>query len=320
MAALSVNLFGQADDLLTQAKQTFKEGKDAALLEDCRQKIHNVSCAYHRVNGHEAFNNGDFDMALMHFKDLARRDPDHPYAAKYVVKCQGFASSFPAALKAIDRAAGAPKKRLLITGCGRSGTWLLAAMIGCFDGVAFMPAESPVGLFANMKQSRPIHMVKRQHDTYKYFSRIHESLFVLHIVRHPYDVLTSRHLDQDRFITPENYRLEMEAYRDHLAGREKGLTVRYEDLVAAPNDLQVKIAAEADLKGGMPFSEFYKNNNFDDVTLKSMHGLRPVSTASIGKWKNNVDDRAFLKSLQESMADIFEYTAQTFGYDLSIEA
>src|SRR4029078_13507365 len=84
-----------------------------------------------------------------------------------------------------------PIKRLYIMGCGRSGTWLLTAVMSTFKGVCVLSKEVPVDFFGRLTPTRAVLILKRNSDAYQHIEQIPRRIGITYIVRHPYDVLTS---------------------------------------------------------------------------------------------------------------------------------
>ena len=84
-----------------------------------------------------------------------------------------------------------PIKRIYIMGCGRSGTWLLTAVMSTFKGVCVLSKEVPIDFFGRLTTTGAALILKRNSDAYQHIEQIPQRIGIIYIVRHPFDVLTS---------------------------------------------------------------------------------------------------------------------------------
>lgn len=129
-----------------------------------------------------------------------------------------------------------PRTRVFIVGCPRSGTTLLLNMMRCFQDAAVDLSEHPYPHFALLDDPAPIHVLKRTGHCWQSLSQIPDAVRLIYMVRHPYDVLTSRHrgdLAKGYFTTVDDWLAEYRAFLEleRQRGDDGLLLLRYEDLV-----------------------------------------------------------------------------------------
>jgi hypothetical protein len=115
-------------------------------------------------------------------------------------------------------------------------------------------------------------------------------LHVIYMQRDPRDVVTSRHNKH-----PDRYWCDFGVWRynedllPRLSGHPRLYECRYEDLVTDPDRIQSELQGRFGfLKPRHAFSEFDRVTNSSDAARRAMNGVRQISTASIGKWRQNL--------------------------------
>ncbi|HML30691.1 MAG TPA: hypothetical protein PKE16_17995, partial [Hyphomicrobium sp.] len=175
-----------------------------------------------------------------------------------------------------------PIERIFIMGCGRSGTWLLTGLMSTFKDVCVVAKETPVELFGQLTSTGQTLILKRNGVAFKRFTDIPARIKIAYIIRHPFDVLTSRHPATKRrlyHITPTRWAGEMEALRSALeSGREHLCVVRYEDLVTDCGAAEKKLADELGLKSKMSVQDFTTVFNPSKRASRAMHGIRRIDS------------------------------------------
>lgn len=263
-------------------------------------KFHHVSKC---VASYEA---NAYTEALRHAIRAAELWPDHPWVANYKELCALRAPGFEKRTKPGIR-------RIFIAGCGRSGTYLLSAMMQCFRDSFVLPGEAHADAFLGIDSPASLHVIKRRSDSYSTLHLIPRDIGLLHIVRHPFDVLCSSHMGTDRYIPPENWNAEIDALR--LLDRQNHLVIRYEDLVSDPNAVQRVVSKTFGLGAGEKFSNWQKISRVSDDVAESMHGVRPPDTDSIGRWKNNSGNRGYIRAIWPDIERNYRWVAGKFGYE-----
>lgn len=270
--------------------------------------------AHHRRHGRAAFERRDWAAAIAHLGRLVELVPDHPWAGNLLDRALG-ADPARLALHLAAQDGERPRQRLYVTGCGRSGTWLLLGMMTTFRDTAVLMAEAAVGRFARLTAAERVHVLKRAHDSHESLATIPPAIALLHLVRFPLDVLVSRHRDRDRHVTPERWRAETAALRGLLAAGRAGLmVVRYEDLVREPDRVQAAIAERFALAPELPFSRFAERARFDGLTLEAMKGLRAPDTRSIGAWRRDPEAIAYCRTIWPAIAADVAWLCARFDY------
>jgi hypothetical protein len=138
-------------------------------------------------------------------------------------------------------------KLIFIIGCGRSGTTLMQRLMHCFVDTFVAPLEHPVSKFDEIADY-PVAVVKRTATCHRTLWSLPPDNIVslLCMVRHPFDVLTSRmHYDDDHFhIEPKRWSREFHALEalEQSLPRPHIVFVRYETLVQCPDSVQADIA------------------------------------------------------------------------------
>ncbi len=183
-------------------------------------------------------------------------------------------------------------KRLHIVGCPRSGTTLLMELITtCFDSSGFCDHETSIFNPPDIS-SGDLYISKQPND----IKQIHhifprdQNLHIIYLGRDPRAVITSKHRE-----TPGqyfcNYRVWSEC--DRAAGRYEGeprfLRLRYEDMVANPDQLQLAITSQFKfLNQKYRFSEYRQHASPSEQATRAMHGLREVDQRSLDKWREHL--------------------------------
>lgn len=214
-----------------------------------------------------------------------------------------------------------PVNRIFLMGCGRSGTWLLTAVMTSFAETAILPKELSVEYFGMLKASTPNFVLKRDWRSYETAEAIPPSIRIIHIVRHPYAVLTSSNPMEARryYNTPGRWLGEMMALKFMMDSGRPGLTVvRYEDLVNDPEKVQSAIAAANGLSIATTPQEAMLNFRAPPEADKAMHGVRPIDRVSLNRYRDDPEKLAYLRSIRTRLEPMASWVAEQFGYDLSL--
>jgi len=287
------------------------------ILAKLGDKAKSVSLSIERKKAMRAFGLNDYDTAKVHFEKMDKLDPEHPWANFYLRKCTGLSTSFYDSLLMSH-----PKveQRVYLTGCGRSGTWLLTAILSSLENLRISDGECQLGEFAWMPDLPETQLVKRAHDAYLYFDSVPENVKIIHVVRHPFDVLVSTHLAKKNLITLKNLEAEHKAFFLKLQNRKNTLVVKYEDIVKNVKEIQPKVESFLNLKSQHPFEDFhmYAHTHLSDMVMKSMHGLRPLDPSRLNSWKNSESELGFLRNLIKDSDGTLEEFAEFFDYDIDV--
>jgi hypothetical protein len=208
-------------------------------------------------------------------------------------------------------------RRAHIVGCERSGTSMLTYAMVAFDNAIIHDRETSlwnypsvgesVGIYytGKFRLNPPLLVTKRNAAWWKpdrierlvWFVRRY-GVYVVNLIRDPRDVLTSKHpLDPRRFyVEPQLWLDEMSATEQLMAaldGYDKKMTVRYEDIVSSPDDVQAQFcrAFGFGLRNGITswkhLSTNVKRIGGIEHMIPYMHQLRDFDPATIGKWRSD---------------------------------
>jgi hypothetical protein len=212
--------------------------------------------------------------------------------------------------------------RIHIIGCARSGTTMLHLAMGCFSDVMLSGTETPVGYPWALERAgiafrmawrpgRKCYITKRnpgwfkpeQQDEFLAQTRL-ENVGLIHLVRDPRDVMLSRHAGSKSCISGEPF-VSAERWYNSIKGADRifasladysrKLTLRYEDLVTAPERAEQMIAAAFGLcrhPDALPIN--HVKDNFERLRIRyspsaimALNGLRNMDSNSIGRWRNS---------------------------------
>ena len=183
-------------------------------------------------------------------------------------------------------------KRLHIVGCPRSGTTLLMELIStCFESSGFCSHETSI--FSPPDIDDGDLYISKQPNDIKQIQHIFPrdpNLHIIYLGRDPRAVITSKHREnpQQYFC---NYRVWSECdtaanlYRD----QHRFLRLRYEDMVADPNQLQTTISSHFEfLIQKHLFSDYNHYARPSEQSTRAMHGSRDVDQQSLKKWQEHL--------------------------------
>ena len=183
-------------------------------------------------------------------------------------------------------------RHLHIVACSpRSGTTLLhEAIVTCFavdthydHEIRFNQVRADAGTIV---------VTKRPKDTMylQAIMRDDPEFYAIYVLRDPRDVIVSRH-GKDKDIYYSNIRLWRELHNAArpLFDHPNFLTVRYEDFVSRPDDIQSDIAARFPwLEQRYPFSSYHEHANVSAESQLAMNSVRPIAPTSLGRWRDNL--------------------------------
>ena len=213
-------------------------------------------------------------------------------------------------------------RRLFVMGCGRSGTWLLTAAMSTFDDVELVASEIGVEQFGLIQTDRSVLILKRKHDAYDEIHEIPDQIEIIYAIRHPFDVLTSlnpNHPQSNYHISPQRWLGEMLALQYLVdTGRKNTLIVRYEDLVMQPQETQSRIGSALALKPRFSMDELERSFAAPDEAVRAMHGLRPIDTRSLNKFRHDPEKIAIWRGSGRALGRLLGWVAETYDYDISL--
>ena len=205
------------------------------------------------------------------------------------------------------------KIRIHIVGCGpRTGTTLMAEMaIACFKIDAYTEHEDSI--YTRPSRQANIFLTKRPRDILVASPMLYllPNLYVIYMLRDPRDTITSKHRkDPDRYWSTLRYWKAYTPYGRKLQHHPRFMTVRYEDLVTKPDEVQAYLMEKMPfLEKRGAFSQYHQFAKPSKRSLDALRGMRPVASSSVGKWRNHLPrvagqlalhgDRAIAESLIE---------------------
>lgn len=182
-------------------------------------------------------------------------------------------------------------KRIHIVGCSpRSGTTLMAEMMyNCFDIDLYKEKEARIAVCPN--RSGKVFLTKSPKDIIVVRDILHlmTNLYVIYILRDPRDIIVSKHpWDKDRYWSSLKFWKVFTPFGNELLHHPRFITIRYEDLVSNPDEVQRYIQRRLPfLKQTGMFSDFHEHANPSPDYVDALVGVRPVSTGSVGNWRNH---------------------------------
>lgn len=224
-----------------------------------------------------------------------------------------------ARLSAIDKVK--PINRIFVMGCGRSGTWLLAAVMTTLKDVDLIYKELHMEYFGLFSTSCSTLVLKRNYKSYETIENIPTKIGIVYIVRHPYDVLTSHNpaLENRYHVKLYNWLGEMQALQYLIdTGRSNTKIIRYEDLVLNPEKIQSELASFFGLEVERTVDDLTETFKPNAATEEAMHGLRKIDKNSINKFRNDPKNIQYLHRIRPRLGRMLEWVAQEFDYDIAL--
>lgn len=183
-------------------------------------------------------------------------------------------------------------KHLHIVSCApRSGTTLLhEVMATCF--VVDKHYDHEMRFHKAWAEDEQILLTKRPKDTLYVpeLLRIDPEFYVIYLLRDPRDVIVSRHAkDDSRYYVNVRVWRELHAIAESVRDHERFLRVKYEDFVREPDRTQAAIAERFPwLEVRHAFANYHEHAQVSAKSRRAMHGVRPITPASVGHWKQNL--------------------------------
>lgn len=206
-------------------------------------------------------------------------------------------------------------KRIHIVGCGpRSGTTLLTELMStCFEIDLFTEHEDSI--FKLPPKKCDIYLTKNPSDILhaKTVLNAMANLHVIYMIRDPRDMVVSRHnSDPSRYWSGLIFWKTYTPYGRALTDHPRFISIRYEDLVIKPDQVQADLMARFPfLKKKANFSDYHVLAKPSERSLKALREVRPVSSSSIGNWRNHLPRIAGQIQLHGSINDDLIF----YGYE-----
>jgi hypothetical protein len=182
-------------------------------------------------------------------------------------------------------------KRIHIVGCGpRTGTTLLTEMmISSYNIDVYTDHEDRIA--KPPKKSGKVFLTKSPKDIMVVgpVLKMMKNLHVILMLRDPRDSIVSMHgTDKERYWSNLHYWKNFMPFAEELTGHPRFLVLRYEDLASDPNGVQAKISAFLPfIEEKHKFSEYHQTANPSSDSRLALGSVRPVSSKSIGNWRNH---------------------------------
>jgi hypothetical protein len=183
-------------------------------------------------------------------------------------------------------------QRIHVVGCGpRTGTTLITEMIrACFEVDLYTEHEDSI--YTQPACPANIFLTKRPRDILVVgpMLRVMPNLHVIYMLRDPRDMITSKHgKDQNRYWASLRYWKTYTLYGRKLQNHPRFISVRYEDLVTQPDDVQVYLMQRLPfLIKRAPFSSYHELAQPSQDSSDALGGIRAVTSTSIGNWRNHL--------------------------------
>lgn len=175
-------------------------------------------------------------------------------------------------------------------------------------------AEHEASIYTRPSRPADIFLTKRPRDILVAEPILHllPNLYVIYMVRDPRDTITSKHRkDPDRYWASLRYWQAYTPYGCKLQNHPRFMTVRYEDLVQKPDNVQSYLMQRMPfLKKQASFSRYHEFARPSKQSLDALRGIRLVTSNSIGKWRNHLPRVAGQLQLHGDKAiaqDLIEY-------------
>ncbi|MGK7952225.1 MAG: sulfotransferase [Xenococcaceae cyanobacterium] len=183
-------------------------------------------------------------------------------------------------------------QRIHIVGCGpRTGTTLMAEMMAaCFEIDLYPKHENSI--YTRPTRPAKIFLTKRPRDILVVgpMLRLNPNLHVIYMLRDPRDMVSSKHRkDPDRYWASLRYWNTYTIYGRKLQHHPRFITIRYEDLVTQADSVQAYLMQRITfLTKRASFTRYHEIAKPDGDSLAALKGIRPVSSQSIGNWRNHL--------------------------------
>lgn len=156
---------------------------------------------------------------------------------------------------------------LFVTGCGRSGTNLIQRCLSTAHDPVYYWGEHDLSVICEQRRVDGANLVlKRRAASHQTFGLIPAGVKVVHIVRDPAAVLTSRvRTRPGYYIQPERWLSEYAGFKT-LEARHPAQNlaiVRYEDLMEDADAVQARLAKHLGVDFDLPFSRHTERNHLD---------------------------------------------------------
>lgn len=217
--------------------------------------------------------------------------------------------------------------RIYITGCGRSGTTILQHLFDAFENIEIIYSEIAWTVLVNKQNTVTKRLFNVGGDGLgiywnpEVFNQLNDfEISVLHIIRHPFDVLTSKLRNIERFISLETYLnvfntipLEKKILNDYFL-------IRFEDMVTFPDKTQKILAEKYNLNIKYKWSEYPldpEEERKKNPRWPAMKKVRPLSPSVVGRWERKEKDVKYIQELVDNNPELLDI-CEKYWSDISI--
>jgi len=183
-------------------------------------------------------------------------------------------------------------KRIHIVGCGpRTGTTLIAEMmIACFEIDLHTEHEDSIYTFPPHLANVFLTKMPRDILVVEPILRIMPTLYAIYMVRDPRDMIVSKHdKAPDRYWVNLSFWKTYTYYGRRLQSHPRFITIRYEDLVTQPDQIQEYLIKRMPfLIKKASFTRYHEIAQPSEDSLLALGGVRPATTSRIGNWHNHL--------------------------------
>ena len=198
-------------------------------------------------------------------------------------------------------------KRIHIVGSGpRTGTTLITEMmISCFN--IDLHTKHEDSIYVIPQRDADICLTKNPRDilVIEPVLRILPDLYVIYMLRDPRDTIVSRHgKDPDKYWAGLSFWKTYSPFGQRLESHPRFISIKYEDLVTRPDAIQDYLISRMPfLSKHADFSSYDQHSSPSKDSLDALGGLRPVSSSSIGNWRQHLPRVAGQLQLHGSITD-----------------
>ena len=221
------------------------------------------------------------------------------------------------------RELAATRNIVFVTGCARSGTTLLQRCLATLhDPIYYWSENSLTAIFKSRRIDGANIVLKRTAACHSHFDAIPTGIKIVHIVRHPAHVFTSRHAKREGFyVTPQRWQAEYAAF---TALRERHphdrlTVVRYEDLLAEPDAVQDHIGRALDVSFDLPFSRYTERDYLDEKIVPHT-GLKrtwvPIDPGRPQQNRTGTEHITHWAAIRTKLAPELARFCEEFGYPI----
>jgi len=222
-------------------------------------------------------------------------------------------------------------RAIYVQGCARSGNTLMRELcVAAFENAELVKiseksAECDLQHLIDSLESSDgrLLVASRNRTTSVYMDleqlRSHPEIAVVWMLRNPLDVLTSkRRKARNFYVHPYRVTASLNLY-NQFRDEPQVLSVRYEDLVARPSEVQRQITERFDLQVSRPFADCHEHFPGFRQNLEALKSIRPIDAKSVEKWKTNPEYAAYLAEVLRTNQELPTLARLCGGYEINRE-